>query len=385
MFDRLEKSKHFVKYTDPVSGVVSYVFKSDSVPHTQSFYFTNPSASDDGRYIWMYCAFPPAGSSAFGRSLGVVDLELDTFTHFPNTMFFDASPIVDVNNGVAYWFNHSGLYRRSPDPKAPIERIAPIPDFLKGRGVLQNMATHMTFSYDRKKLCFDAHVGNKFVFGDVDIATGVYTKWCEFDYCKNHAQFNPKKPDLLLIAEDGWAEVETGIVHNIRYDENGKLGRLYTLKKGEEPKYIPPLYIEARHEWWSADGESIFYVDWDYGTIKYDTRTGEYSVQDPRGTWHAHCTADESFFVADENEIDGVKWFRGCKSRVHFYNKPTGKYVDIVTENPALYTREEPCTYHIDPHPQFTARERAVMHTTTVTGRVSAAITEVAPLLEKTK
>ena len=63
MFDRLEGSGHFIKYKDPESGVVSYVLNSNTVPHTQSFYFTNPSATDDGRYAWVYCAFPPSGSS----------------------------------------------------------------------------------------------------------------------------------------------------------------------------------------------------------------------------------------------------------------------------------------------------------------------------------
>lgn len=383
--EKIKTSKHFVKYTDPVSGVESYIFKNDKVKHTQSFYFSNSSASADGRYIWMYCAFPPAGSAAFGRSLGVVDLELDTFTHFPDSIFFDASPVIDEESGCAYWFNHSGLYRRSPDPNAELERLAKTPDFLLGRGVLLKLATHMTFSSDGKKLCFDAHVGDKFVFGDVEIATGKFTRWCEFDYGRNHAQFNPKKPDILLLAEDDWTEVATGTVHRIRYDENGKLARMYTMKKGEEPQYIPPLYTEARHEWWAPDGEGVYYVDWDYGTIKYDLNDGKYTVINPRGTWHAHCDKTESYFVADENEIDGTKWYRGCKSRIHFFNKKTGKYADIVTENPALYEREEPCTYHIDPHPQFAASDSLVLSTSTVTGRVSMTVTDTQQLINKTE
>lgn len=56
-----------------------------------------------------------------------------------------------------------------------------------------------------------------------------------------------------------------------------------------------------------------------------------------------------------------------------------------MTENPALYTREEPCGYHIDPHPQFALGDTVVMYTATVTGRVSAAVTDVEPLLEQTR
>ena len=381
----LKNSKYFVEYTDPESGVVSYIFNHDLMPLTQSFYFTNPSMSDDGRYIWMYCSFPPAGDTRFGRSLGVVDTVLDTFHHYPETMFHDASPIVDTKTGEIYFTNGTGLWRRHPDPARRVEQIAPLPDFLKNKGTVHKLATHMTFSPNGKKLCFDAIVGNRFYFGEIHLDKGEFELWHEFDYCKNHAQFNPTKPDLMLLAEDDWTECDTGARHRIRYDENGKLARMYIMEKGKDPIYIPPLFVEARHEWWSGDGESIFYIDWDYGTIKYDLRTKEYKVINPRGTWHAHATVDERYFVADENEIDGTKWFRGCKSRVHFYNSVTGKHVNIITENPALYTRENQCVYHIDPHPQFTYGERAVMFTTTVTGKVSMAICDVAQLVEKSK
>ena len=381
----LKNSKHFVEYTDPESGVVSYVFNNDSIPHSQSFYFTNPSATDDGRYIWIYCAFPPSGNAAFGRTLGVVDTVLDTFNHYPETMFHDASPIVDTETGYAYFTNGKGLWRKHPDPKIAVELVAPIPKYLSDKGYVFKLATHMIFSPDKKKLCFDAIIGNRYYFGDIHLDSGEYELWREFDYCRNHAQYNPKKPDMMLFAEDDWVECHTGVFHDITYDKHGKLARMWIMEKGKEPVYIPPLYTEARHEWWSGDGESIFYVDWDYGTIKYDLRTGKYTEVDPRGTWHAHATADEKYFVADENEIDGTKWFRGCKSRVHFYNTETGRYVNIVTENPALHTREDQSVFHIDPHPQFTINEKFVMHTTTVTGKVSAAICDVSQLIEKTK
>lgn len=383
--EKIKRSKHFIKYIDPDSGVTSYVFDNEAIPMTQSFYFTNPSCDDGGRYIWMYCGFPPAGNSVFGRSLGVVDTENDTFTHFPNTMFTDASPVVDTETGDIYYSATEGIYRKSPTPKEMPELIAPRPDFLRGKGHVETLATHLTFSADKKKLCFDATVGNRFYIGDVDLASGEYNLWKEFDYRRNHAQFNPTKSDVMMIAEDDWIEVHTGKYHKITYDENGKLARMWIIKKGKEPVYIPPMFTEARHEWWGPDGNSVYYVDWEKGTIKYDLTTKEYSIIDPRGTWHSHCNKNEQFIVADENEIDGTKWYRGCKSRVHFFNKSTGKYVNIITENPTLFTRERQCKYHIDPHPQFTMNDVAVMHTTTTTGKISAAITEVSELVGKTK
>ena len=384
MNEAIKSSKHFKKYIDE-SGVTSYIFDNEAMPMTQSFYFTNPSATSDGRYVWMYCGFPPAGNSVYGRSLGVVDTYLDTFTHYPNTMFHDASPMVDTESGEVYYCDPLGIYRRSPDPRGELELIAPRPKFLYGRGYLETIATHLTFSADKKKLCFDATIGNHFILGDVDLATGEYDVWREFDYRRNHAQFNPKYPDLMMFAEDDWVEVDSGVYHKITYDENGKLARIYIMKKGEEPIYIPPLYTEARHEYWAPSGEAVYYVDWDFGTIKYDLRTRKYEIFDKRGTWHSHCDSTERYFVADENEIDGEKWYRGSKSRVHFYNRATDKYVNIITENPALFTREAPSRYHIDPHPQFTMNDTAVMHTATVTGKVSAAITDVDELIERTR
>ena len=382
--ERLEKSKLFVPYVDPVSGKTSYVFRHPDIPHAQSFYFTNRSISRDGRYIWAYIAFPPSCSAAYGRTLGVVDTVLDTFTHFPTTAFFDASPLVDEESGDVYFGSLLGICRKSPDPSEPPVLVAPLPDFLRGKGVLQNVATHMTFSSDRTRVCFDAHIGDRFVFGDVELASGRWRRWCEFDYCKNHAQMSPTDPDLMMIAEDDYSLVESGERRTIRYDENGKLARIYLLRRGDaEPTYIPPLFVEARHEWWSSDGKSIYYVDWDNGTIRYSLTDGSYEIVDPRGTWHAHTSKDGTLFVADENEIDGKKWYRGCPSRVHLYDRKADRYVNIVTENPALYKREEPCRYHIDPHPQFALDDQVVMFTTTVTGKVSFAISELAHLLEE--
>ena len=124
--EKVKNSKHFQAWTDPVSGVVSYVLNSDRVPHTQSFYFTNRSITNDGRYLWMYCAFPPAGDANYGRSLAVVDLEEDTFTHYPETEFLDASPLIDLDDGTAYWCNKKGVYKRGPRRTDKVERVAPV-------------------------------------------------------------------------------------------------------------------------------------------------------------------------------------------------------------------------------------------------------------------
>ncbi len=68
-----------------------------------------------------------------------------------------------------------------------------------------------------------------------------------------------------------------------------------------------------------------------------------------------------------------------------FTDTLSGKSVKIISKNPALYGPEEPCVYHIDPHPRFVFHDRYVAQVTTVPGQVSVAFTPVAQLKEKTK
>ena len=82
--------------------------------------------------------------------------------------------------------------------------------------------------------------------------------------------------------------------------------------------------------------------------------------------------------LVDEN-------YRGCESRVRFYNYETKKDVYIITKNPAWNDREHQNPFHMDPHPHFTCGGKYVCHTTTVDGHIDVAITPVDQLIEMTK
>ena len=69
----LADSKLFTPWADPETGVTVYIMTEKVAPVQQSFYFVNEGLSGDGRYLWFYCAFPPSGSNASGRTLGVAD------------------------------------------------------------------------------------------------------------------------------------------------------------------------------------------------------------------------------------------------------------------------------------------------------------------------
>ncbi|MGI5892972.1 MAG: hypothetical protein ACOX6P_00100 [Candidatus Merdivicinus sp.] len=383
----IQTSIHFTPYTDPVSGVTSYILKNEVAPFQQSFYFTNPSMTLDGRYYWFYCAFPPAGDANYGRTLAVVDFLTDEVHHFPETQFLDGSPLVDVENGEIYWCNKYGVFKRTPNPADPVVRIAVLPPELS-KGTIHRIATHLTFSADKSELVFDAEIGNHWQLGSISLKTGEFHVWKNFDYCYNHAQFNPVDPDLILFAQDFWNDKADGTQYGIKQDETGRRTRLWTIRRGEEPVAWKSEYADgaATHEWWSADGKSIYYVDGKYGAVKINMETGKYLDMHPGGTWHAHSSKDEKYFVGDvmHRQNDG-SWYRGCASTVNFYNYETGKQVDIITENSSLYRPEEPCVYHMDPHPQFLCNDRYIAFTTTVFGKVTAGITVAEDLIARTR
>jgi hypothetical protein len=297
-------------------------------------------------------------------------------------MFLDGSPLVDTVNGEMYWTDRYDIWKRGPRPEDELVHVAEFPKSLSGRGTIRRIATHLTFSADRKELCFDAEVGNRSYLGTVTLDTGEFNVWQDFDGCFNPAQFTPKDPDLIIFAMDYWDRKDTGEEHNIERDEEGKLKRLWTIRRGQKAVPIKPLFEEASHEWWSADGRLIYYVDWVNGMISVDPATMEKKLVNPHCFWHGHSSMDDRYFVADYNFKKERPWFRGCESRVLFYDGLTDRKVNLVTMAPALYTREKPCRYHIDPHPQFVKNDEYIVYTSTVLGRVDVCAARTGELIE---
>jgi len=184
-----------------------------------------------------------------------------------------------------------------------------------------------------------------------------------------------------------WQDMKTGEHLIIEYNkENGKRMRSWTIRRGEKPVWHPPIHIECSHEWWSANGKYIYYCDNKNGIGRIDYETGETRMIYTPINSHAHATADDLYFCSDRfMPEDGGPMYRGCPTRTQFYNDVTGKSVIMITENPALYKRAEPCVYHIDPHPRFVMGDRYVAQVTTVTGQITVAFTSVDQLKALTK
>ncbi|MBQ7915327.1 MAG: hypothetical protein IJ315_00890, partial [Firmicutes bacterium] len=199
--------------------------------------------------------------------------------------------------------------------------------------------------------------------------------------------------DLMMCAHEGHFDPNVGRHVSPEKTPEGIYPRLQLIGRDGSREMRKPLNNYATHEWWAADGKSIYYCSQNH--IAQD-RLGDHEaesvcyipIEGGNGTWHAHCTVDEKYFVVDGSHPYGdLTWWRGCPSIVRFYNRETKKLVDVVTYNPVVegWTPEHASTYHIDPHPRFIHNDEWMVFTTTVSGRVDVGIAETKQLIEMSK
>ena len=361
----------FTPFTHPESGVTFHILTRKVAPVQQGFYFVNDSMSADGRYLWFHCAFPPSGTAAAGRTLGVVDFQAGEVRHFPETQFCEASPFVDARSGVVYWQSDRTVWKRGPEAQAPVERVNAVPDDLIGGRRVLRAATHLTLSADGKELFIDLGLEMQWLFGSLPVNGGDFQLWHRFDRLYDHAQFSPTDPDEALFAEEFHADPITGLTFPIT-------NRMWVIRRGQKPRPILREPKWVTHEWWDADGKHVWCV-WGNDTWRVRVADGEVEkIAFPRHCWHSHSSRDGRLIVGDSNN----GFFRGCASTVHFMNRNTGKVIVLAehTERTDYAGRN----YHIDPHPRFCCNDRYVVFTTTVRGEVDVAIVPTAELVRAT-
>lgn len=366
----IENSPLFTVWKDPVSGVESYILRERVAPIQQSFYFTNPSFSDDGRFLWLYGAFPPGGDAYYGRQLAVVDFGEQRVRHFPETQFMDASPGVDAATGEVYWTTGLDVWKRGAGADDAAILVNSFPEELaKNRRPLR-IATHLTRSADGASFAIDAQIGDEWFVGDLSLDGRPFRVWQTFDRCYNHAQFSPTDPDLILIAQDGWNDASTG-------RKGDTQDRLWLLRRGESARPIFPDEPSAMrgHEWWDDDGEHVWYIHYRNGTEKVNIHSGERTVVWPNGHTHSDADTQSRYLVGDINSGPDL-W------RVAFYNIQSGQEVNLVSDMPKLdFPRSR---YHVHPHPQFCLNDEYICYTTNVLGTIDVALVPVRQLLERT-
>ena len=380
-------SKHFKRVLDPVTEAPHYVLTTRLAKYQQGFYFVNNSMSNDGRYLWFYVITNPIYDT-YTRNLGYVDFLTDEVVICHDALFDDATPYVDPNTGDVYFAKGKSIYKRSPGKENFAAKLCT----LSIKGYVRKLATHLTMTSDKKHLFLDINRENfGCIQGLVHMGTGEFTEWSRapIGTNMNHGQINPKDDSLALCAYDSWGDMENGDYHPIPIDESGNYQRLWTLTADGGRKMHPAMHNYASHEWWSADGNKIYYCCDNHGIYGIDIRTGEdITILEGIDPWHAHCTKDESLFVYDEKKLEryGGKWYRGCPAALNFLNRRTGKHLVVVSEMPENgHTPENQNYYHIDPHPRFTENEKYIVFTTSELGGCDLGIAIIDELLELTK
>jgi hypothetical protein len=363
----LSESELFEPQKGTRSAVPVYILTEKVAPLQQGFYFVNSGMTDDARFLWFYCAFPPS----LVKTLGFIDFETGQVWHFPETQFSGASPYVDPQTGEVFWSIRESIWRLSPHGNSQPQLVNSLPKDVVGARTVYRLATHLTRSADGKEFFIDAALGLQWIMGTLPVDGGDFEMWHRFDRNYNHAQFSPTDPDLALFAEENHSDPITGLRFPIR-------DRMWLIRRGEQSRPVFASPTRVTHEWWDADGQHVWCT---WGNEAWRTNIGTQTVEKiawPAHCWHAHNSKDGDYLVCDSNE----KFYRGCPSSVYFMNRHTETCIKII-DNPEMkgLTGSQ---YHIDPHPRFCAGDTFITFTTTVRGEVDLAIVKVADLIDAT-
>ena len=380
MFD----SDYFETYVDPVTGVVSYLFRSDVFSsttkyNTQSAYFSSKDMTDDERFCYFFISTKEQnGQMSTERSARVFDFKERKFYTFAGNS--GCYPFLDPKKDILYFYvmgnktnggkvRDNGVFYKKDLLNAPrkTEELAKIPKAVAPSGSYMSRAcSHITLTQDKRKVLLDAWVNNSFIQGLLNLYTGEWEEWSRnYTTHLTHGQMNPKRSDEALFAIDVW-EDSNGETHKIVYDHDGAYGgqgtypRMQLMKPDGTRTTISPSPDNnyATHEGWLEDGDHVY---WCAGGVHIrNIRTGEYErIYDQRAT-HCNISTDLKYVTFDNDHPD---YYRGGRWKVCFLNRETGKTIDIITQRPAITTKDKPSQLHPDPHPHFVCNNKYIVCT----------------------
>jgi len=345
-------------------GLDVYLLEERVAPLQKGFYYINNSWTNNGRYLWFICAYPPSPNFI----LGLIDFENDSVRVFPETQHTDAAPWVDPESGEVYWAIRNEVWCLDP-ATGNTRYVNCVPQELIGSRAVPRSVTHLTCSPNGKEFFIDAKVGDHFLFGTLPLDGGAFEFWHRFDRNYNHAQFSPVDNDLILFSQENHPDPLTGLSFPI-------VDRMWLLRRGGKPT---PVFAEAykcTHEWWDHDGEHVWYIQGkETSRINIHTKKVD-AIEWPHPTWHATNSRDGKYLVCDSTD----RFYRGCPSRVTFYNCETKKFIPII-KNPEM-NRIDGKYYHIDPHPRFCCNDRYIVMTVTVRDKVDLAVIKTEDLIK---
>jgi len=210
----------------------------------------------------------------------------------------------------------------------------------------------------------------------IDLRTGKIKKLLQHstDWL-NHLQFSPADPTLLMYCHEGaWQKVDR--IWTIRTDgSHNQLVHQRTM-----------VFEMAGHEWWGADGDTIFYqlhmfrgrsANW---IASYNVKTGEriwYSYNSDQSSIHDNSSPDGNFFCGDgDRHSPWIFLFRPVMVRDEGTlgkNLIKGGYV----ESEKLVNMSEQ-NYRLEPNPIFTPDMKYIIFRSNMFGADYAFAVEIA-------
>ncbi len=393
----------FEKFTDPESGVVSYILKSEAIgkDNSQTVYFNGCEMTDDSRFIYALAstneeAIRLKKTTASQQKYGIIiDLAKRKMYRMPNPSGY---PWLDPETDVYYYCTLSPdrtsatFYKREllSDPTKVI-KLATIPSSIVPLGVnkpISRIVSHVSLTSDKQKVFIDAWIADQFCWGLLDLYSGAWEEWGRSTSVHiTHGQMNPKHDDEALCAVDGWDD-RSGTHHPIEYDPDGTYPRLQYVKKGSRQTIQPdPDNNNASHEGWLPDGDHVYWCSSGIH-VRSIRNKDEYQLvlrttPGIDAATHSHPSKDLKYWVFDDNTPG---YYRGCSWKVHFLNATTGNRTLIYSSRPQLNDGNHESTLHPDPHPHFVCNDKYIV--CTMVGddlNLHWSITPVDQLIEKTK
>ncbi len=368
----LSRHPYFREYTDPVSGVRSYLLSERVASMQQNLYFTKMGGvTTDGRYLWFRCADWPSPAVRHG----VVSLDPDA----PEIRLFNhVSEDTSLLHPIAG--THSALFAvrnkvYEVDVTGGIREILTVDeDFIGGRPI-ERISTHLSMNSEGELITLDMCIGGKSYIAVGNYKTGEITQIHKFARFHNHAQFSPTDPRLFILDQD-W---ERDPISGERFDIDQRIWlmdvdgtRLEPIDPGNWFRHNGSIYC---HDFWSQDG-FVCWPDLLGDVYEYDPVTRERTAVWRRSLCHCH-TLDRRLWVGDASPYSWET--RPC--RVIFYDRDLNREIDIFSALPR--PRYDRGLYHLDPHPAFSPDGSVIVSMTTVRdGEIDLAVTPVAPLRE---
>ncbi|MEX0774544.1 MAG: hypothetical protein WD042_02395 [Phycisphaeraceae bacterium] len=376
---RPEDSSLFTPWRCPASGIESLILTERPAPVQKTFYFTNRSFTEDGKYLWVMCLYPPEGGRYATPVLGVVDftrdqMRVDHRMQCKSGTFAEAgsTPMVHLTTGDAYWFNELDLWKRGPLAEDRFVRLNSLPKELARGRRPERIVSHLTLSADGGTVNIDARFDGQTYVGDLPLDGSPFRLWQTLDGFYDHSQFSPIDPDVQMLAHEYWKDHKD-------FDGQRPYHRLWLIRRGQQAQPILKEPVShSGHEWWDPDGRHIWYVHYGVGVKRVNLATREEENRWPGHLSHAYSDRTGRYLVADMMSDPVVS---DC--HVAFRDTHTGKEVEIVNR-PPLAAHLTQCA-HLHPHPQFCCNDQYICYTTTVHDRVDLALVRTADLIERTR